>query len=85
MADFTLNELREIVAQCFESTDAAVLDEATLGTDFGDLGYDSLVVYEIAMRIQDDYGVPIPDEALDELKTPRAFIDYVAARIPATH
>jgi minimal PKS acyl carrier protein len=83
MADFTLTEFREIVAQCFESTDAAVLDESALGTEFSDLGYDSLVVYEIAMRIQDDYGVPVPDEALDELKTPGAFIDYVAARMPA--
>jgi act minimal PKS acyl carrier protein len=84
MAEFTLHEFRTIVARCFESADAAVLDEAGLRTEFSDLGYDSLVVYEIAMRIQDDYGVPIPDKALDELKTPAAFIDYVAARMPAS-
>jgi act minimal PKS acyl carrier protein len=85
MAGFTLTEFRGIVAQCFEGADAEVLDENVLGTEFADLGYDSIVVYEIAVRIQDDFGVAIPDEALDDLKTPGAFIDYVSARIPAAH
>jgi len=84
MADFTLKEFREIVAQCFENSEADELDQAALGTEFSDLGYDSLVVYEIAMRIKDDYGVPIPDEALDELRTPGALIDYVASFVPVT-
>lgn len=84
MAGFTLNEFRGIVAKCFEGADAAALDEAALGTEFDDLGYDSIVVYEIAVRIQDDHGVDIPDEALDEIKTPGAFIEYVAARVPAS-
>ncbi|MEU5432437.1 phosphopantetheine-binding protein [Streptomyces sp. NPDC020719] len=83
MSGFTLTEFRKIVEICFDGADAAALDESVLETEFGDLGYDSLVVYEIAMRVQDDYHVTIPDEALDELRTPGSLIAYVATRIPA--
>lgn len=84
MAGFTLTDLRQVVAQCFEGADAEALDAAALDTRFTDLGYDSIVVYEIVVRIQDDHGVSIPDEALDELDTPGALIAYVDARVPAS-
>ncbi|MEU1404344.1 phosphopantetheine-binding protein [Streptomyces sp. NPDC005728] len=83
MSGFTLTEFQQVVELCFEGADVTALDETVLGTEFGDLGYDSLVVYEIAMRIQDEYRVAIPDEAFDDLRTPGAFIAYVDARIPA--
>lgn len=84
MAGFTFHDFQRIVAKCFEGADAEALDETALDTSFGDLGYDSLVVYEIAVRIQDEYDVTIPDEALDELKTPGALIAYVDARVPTS-
>ncbi|MXM68992.1 acyl carrier protein [Streptomyces sp. HUCO-GS316] len=83
MSGFTLTELRKVVELCFDGADAAALEEAALDTEFADLGYDSLVVYEIAIRVQEEYHVTIPDEALDELRTPGSFIAYIAARIPA--
>jgi act minimal PKS acyl carrier protein len=83
MSGFTLTEFRKVVEACLEGADAAALDESTVDTDFGDLGYDSLVVYEIAMRVQDEYRVTIPDEAFDDLRTPAAFIAYVDAGLPA--
>ncbi|MFF1443678.1 acyl carrier protein [Streptomyces sp. NPDC058295] len=84
MSGFTLTEFQKVVELCFEGgADLTALDETVLGTDFGDLGFDSLVVYEIAMRVQDEYRVAIPDEAFDDLRTPGAFIAYVDARIPA--
>ncbi|MED7950328.1 MULTISPECIES: acyl carrier protein [unclassified Streptomyces] len=83
MAGFTLTDFQQIVAKCFEGTDGGELDAASVDSEFGDLGYDSIVVYEIAVRIQDDYGVAIPDEDLDDLKTPADFIAYIGARIPA--
>lgn len=82
MSGFTITEFQKVVELCFEGADVVSPDESALHTDFGDLGFDSLVVYEIAMRVQDEYHVAIPDEAFDELSTPAAFIAYVDARMP---
>jgi len=84
MAGFTLTEFRKIVDQCYEGADSGTLDESALDTEFDDLGFDSIVVYEIAVRIQDDYGVAITDDELDGLTTPGAFITFVDSRVPAT-
>ena len=83
MAGFTLTEFQRIVAKCFEGPEVGALDETALNTEFEDLGFDSLVIYEIAVRIQDDYGVAVADEELDNLKTPGAFVAYVDAHLPA--
>ncbi|MEV7194315.1 acyl carrier protein [Streptomyces sp. NPDC093510] len=83
MSGFTFTDFQKVVEHCFEGADVTSLEDSALNTEFGDLGYDSLVVYEIAMRVQDEYRVSVPDEAFDELTTPAAFIAYVDARIPA--
>ncbi|UGQ11790.1 acyl carrier protein [Yinghuangia sp. ASG 101] len=81
MAHFTLDELRGTLRECV-GTDADVdLDGDILDIEFTDLGMDSLVVYEIAVRLQDHLDVPIPDDALDDITTPRGFIDYLNARL----
>lgn len=83
MSAFTLTEFKKIVELSYESEAAAALDAAALDTTFTDLGYDSLTVYEFVTRIQDDYGVSVPDEALDALDTPGALIAYVDDRTRA--
>ncbi|MBP2585749.1 acyl carrier protein [Streptomyces sp. PvR006] len=80
-AAFTLAEFRVIVDACFDGAEAAALEESVLDTEFTDLGYDSLTVYEIVVRIQDDFPVTVPDEKLDELKTPAALIAYVSDQL----
>ncbi|MFD3523536.1 acyl carrier protein [Streptomyces sp. NPDC058653] len=81
MSAFTLTEFKKIVGLSYESEAADALDAAALDTTFTDLGYDSLTVYEFVTRIQDDYGVTVPDEDLDALDTPGALIAYVDGRI----
>jgi acyl carrier protein len=81
MAEFTLADLREIVRQCEEDPDA--LQESSLASSFRDLGYDSLMVYEMVTRIQDDYAVRLSDEELDGLDTPAALIDHVSKLLAA--
>ncbi|MBO1332639.1 acyl carrier protein [Streptomyces sp. VRA16 Mangrove soil] len=81
MSAFTLDEFRTLVDDTLDSEAAAALDETSLDTTFTDLGYDSLTVFELVTRIQDDFPVTISDEQLDELKTPAALIAYVAARL----
>lgn len=46
-------------------------------TPFTDLGADSLAVLEVATQVQQSAGVPIPDEDVEGLKTPAAFVAYV--------
>lgn len=82
MGAFALPELKKIVDA---THDGAELDETALDTTFGDLGLDSLTVFEIVVRIQDEYAVTVPDEELDELNTPGALITYVEARLAETH
>ncbi|MGW1816196.1 acyl carrier protein [Streptomyces sp. NPDC002125] len=81
MADFTSTEFRDVVSACFGGATSEEIKDSTLDTDFTDLGFDSLTVYEIVLRIQDDYGVTIPDDDLDELKTPAALIQYVRGQL----
>ncbi|CAL9372431.1 phosphopantetheine-binding protein [Streptomyces cellulosae] len=83
MASFTLSEFKAVVDACFDGAEAAALEESVLDSEFADLGYDSLTVYEIVVRIQDEFSVRVPDEQLDELTTPGALIAYVDAQLAA--
>ncbi len=84
MAGFSLSEFKKIADACIPARDATELDESRLDSDLTELGYDSLTVYEIATRIQDELAIRIPDEQLEVLKTPRAFIEYVNEWLPGT-
>ncbi|GGL01880.1 actinorhodin polyketide synthase acyl carrier protein [Sphaerisporangium melleum] len=83
MTTFTLDDMRRIMGGC-----AGVPESLDLADDIGeipftDLGYDSLAVLEMAARIQQELGVRIPDDAVDEMKTPQAAVDYVNRRLAA--
>lgn len=84
MASFTLSDLQAILDKCQPDDEAAPLNDDNLDTDLGELGYDSLVVAEFAVRLQDDYGISIPDEVLDNLKTPGALVGYIGQTSPAS-
>ncbi|MFH9677343.1 acyl carrier protein [Streptomyces sp. NPDC017405] len=77
MKEFTLADLRQTVAACVGTGNADVVDEASLDVSFMDLGLDSLALYELVTRIQDDLSVSIADEEIDELKTPRLLLGHV--------
>ncbi len=83
MADFTITEFRDVVSACFGGATGEEIKDSTLDTEFTDLGFDSLTVYEIVLRIQDDFGVSIPDEELDELRTPASLIQHVRGQLTA--
>ena len=83
MTTFTLDDMRRIMGGC-----AGVPDSVDLGDDIGEvsfaeLGYDSLAVLEMAARIQQQLGIRVPDDAVDEMKTPQAAVDYVNRRLAA--
>jgi acyl carrier protein len=52
-----------------------------LDTTYQELGVDSLTLYEMVTRIQDQLRVPITDEQIELMKTPQLTIDTVNAQL----
>lgn len=50
-------------------------------TQTEDINADSLDMIEIVMQIEDEYGIEIPDEALDEFRCIGDIVEYVSSRI----
>ncbi|GGN36646.1 hypothetical protein GCM10012285_10620 [Streptomyces kronopolitis] len=82
MRVFTVADFQKNVDACVGVDDAVVFDDETnLETAFIDLGLDSLAVYEVFTRLEEDLGFPIPDEDIDNLKTLSAVLKYVEGRL----
>lgn len=44
-----------------------------------DLGADSLALVDLVMALEDEFGLEIPDESLDAVKTVEDVVNYVEA------
>ncbi|MFE0171377.1 acyl carrier protein [Streptomyces sp. NPDC059002] len=51
--------------------------EDVLDLTFEDLGCDSLALLETTARIQQDYGVELPDDLATQLATPRSLMEAI--------
>lgn len=57
-------------------------EKVTPEADFkADLDADSLHLVELAMELEDNYGVAIPDEVALELKTVGSVVDYLQEKL----
>ncbi|MFE2104390.1 acyl carrier protein [Kitasatospora sp. NPDC059463] len=84
MADLTLAALQEIIDSAIPEWGTTLTPE-NADLPFEELGVDSLALIETADRLQERYAVPIPDAAVDDLRTPRltlAFVNAALARQP---
>lgn len=53
-------------------------DKITMETDIeNDLGADSLDVVELAMSVEDEFNVEIPDEEIENLKTVSDVVEFI--------
>nr|ADG86317.1 acyl carrier protein [Streptomyces sp. SANK 61196] len=82
-SSMTFDDLKAIMSRSTGELDGQELTEADLGTTFTEIGYDSLAVLEIASQIQREYGLQIPDEAIETMNTPKDVIDYVNTSLTA--
>lgn len=48
-----------------------------------DLDADSLHLVELAMELEDNYGISIPDEVALDLTTVESVVDYIGERLAA--
>jgi acyl carrier protein len=66
MATFSEDKVREIIAKELEVDAKQLVPEAKF---IEDLGADSLDIVELVMALEEEFGVDIPDEDADKLKT----------------
>jgi acyl carrier protein len=66
--------VREIVAEQLERD----LNEVTIASSLiDDLGADSLDVVELVMKMEEEFGIEIPDEEAEKIKTVNDVIQYI--------
>ena len=56
------------------------IDESTISDDSNileDLGADSLDIIEMLMTLEDEYGVTIPDDKINQVKTVKDVADLI--------
>lgn len=73
----TIDDLMAILKDCAGEGENLAPTESLQDTTFEEMGYDSLAVIEASARIEQDYGVVIPDDDIVDLRTPRALLAVV--------
>lgn len=72
----TFEKLRAIICDQLELEE----DDVTLDSDIvKDFDADSLDMVDIVMSIEDEFGVEIPDDALETMTLIRDVVDYIDA------
>ncbi len=68
-------KLKEMIVDRLSIEEDKITPEARFKED---LDADSLDLFELVMAMEDDYGIEIPTEDLEQLTTVGAFIDYLS-------
>lgn len=70
----TFEKVRGIVADQLGVEAEEVKEDSTF---VDDLGADSLDIVELIMRFEDEFGVEIPDEKAEKIKTVNDIVKYI--------
>ncbi|MCG5218885.1 phosphopantetheine-binding protein [Streptosporangium soli] len=81
MAEVTLDDLRRILRDCAGQDESVDLDGDIADLLFAEIGYDSLAMLETVSRVEREFGTSIPDEAVQEMVTPRTTLAYINRRL----
>ena len=74
MASSTEEKVKSIIVEQLGVNES----EVTSGAAFvDDLGADSLDIIELVMAFEEAFGIEIPDEAAEKIKTVQDAVDYV--------
>jgi acyl carrier protein len=74
-------KVKEIIAEQLGIKDLAeITNEASF---IDDLGADSLDTVELVMAFEEEYGVEIPDEDAEKIRTVQSAIDYINEHLPS--
>ena len=70
----TLGEVKEVVSKVFSIDIDKISDDAHL---LDDLNADSLAKMDLVMKLEDQFGIEIPEEDSEKVMTVRAIADYI--------
>lgn len=73
--DLTIENLKVIFKR--EADESLPIDELGDSENFTDFGVDSLDRSSVFLAIEDDFGVHIPDEKIEELETLNELLAYI--------
>jgi acyl carrier protein len=80
MATFSEDRVKEIIAKELEVDVKQLAPEAKF---IEDLGADSLDIVELVMALEEEFGLDIPDEDADKLKTVGDAMTYLKSHASA--
>ena len=69
-------KVKEIVA---EQLGKDVNEITTTASFIDDLGADSLDIVELVMKMEEEFGIEIPDEEAEKIKTVNDVVEYIKA------
>ena len=68
--------VKKVVAEQLNINEADIKNESAF---IDDLGADSLDTVELVMALEDEFGVEIPDDQQEKLRTVQDAIDFIVA------
>ena len=71
-------KIKEVIADKLGKSVDEIKDEASF---IEDLGADSLDIVDMIMKLEEEFGVSIPDEDLDKIRTVKDAIDYIKSKV----
>jgi acyl carrier protein len=80
VATFSEDRVKEIIAKELEVESKQLTAEAKF---IEDLGADSLDIVELVMALEEEFGIDIPDEDADKLKTVGDAMNYLKSHAAA--
>ena len=81
MAAFSEDRVKEIIAKELEVEGQQLTPEAKF---IEDLGADSLDIVELVVALEEEFGIDIPDEDADKIKTVGDAINYLKSHATAS-
>ncbi|HWD39528.1 MAG TPA: acyl carrier protein [Fimbriimonas sp.] len=78
MSDDIKNRVKKVTVEELGVKEEEVTDTASFQDD---LGADSLDVVELVMAFEDEFGIDIPDEEVNEIKTVGDAVTYISKKL----
>ena len=72
-----LEKMKPIIAEQLNVNEAEIKPETKFKDD---LGADSLDLFELVMAFEEEYGVEIPSEDLEQITTVGAVVEYMKSK-----
>lgn len=77
-AEEIFEKVKEVVTEQLNVDEGAVTNEASF---IDDLGADSLDIVELVMALEESFGISIPDEEAENIKTVSDAVSYIETNI----